>query len=212
MSGQETGDNYRLSKNRLEALFDAIFAFAMTLLVTGFVVPPIPTPEAMVLIPAYIYSMHPEFLSFIIAFFVLSSFWLAHHRQFHFVHKIDPVLVWITLFILALTVLMPFTTNISGDYPEVQIAVELFHINLFSLGILFLIHWWYLVNHPELTSNEISRNDATNGMHRVLVMPFVSFLGFTCSFISPSWSMAIYLFTPLLFFINHRYFTVGTRE
>jgi uncharacterized membrane protein len=208
VSGQENTDRYHLSKNRLEALFDAIFAFAMTLLVTGFVIQPIPAPDAVVELPARIATMHPEFLSFIIAFFVLSSFWLLHHRQFHFVKVVDPGLVRITLFILAFTVLMPFTTNISGDYSGVQVAVDLFHANMFILGLLFFIHWWYLVNNPDLTSSDISTEDSTNGMRRALVIPFVSFLGFVCSFASPSWSMAIYLIIPLVFFINRRYLTV----
>jgi uncharacterized membrane protein len=207
VSGQETTDRYHLSKNRLEALFDGIFAFAMTLLVTGFVIQPIPAPDARVELPARIAAMQPEFFSFLIAFFVLASFWLVHHRHFHYVRTIDPALVRITLSILAFTVLMPFSTNISGDYSEVQVAVDLFHANLFILGLLFLIHWWYLVNNPALTSVEISKQDAANGMHRALVVPFVSFLGFVCSFASPSWSMAIYLLMPLLFFINRRYFT-----
>ena len=207
MSGQETTDKYHLSKNRLEALFDGIFAFAMTLLVTSFIIQPIPASDAGVELPARIAAMQPEFISFLIAFFVLASFWLAHHRQFHFVRIIDPAIVRITLFILAFTVLMPFTTNVSGDYSGVQVAVDLFHANLFILGVLFLIHWWYLVNNPGLTSVEISKQDAAYGMRRALVMPFVSFLGFACSFVSPSWSMAVYLLIPLVFFINRRYFT-----
>jgi len=208
VNGQETTDKYHLSKNRLEALFDGIYAFSMTLLVTGFVIQPIPASDVMVEFPARIAAMRPEVISFLIAFFVLSSFWLVHQRQFHFVRIIDPVLVRITLFILAFTVMMPFTTNVSGDYSEVQIAVDLFHINMFILGLLFLIHWWYLVNNPHLTSIEISKQDAVNGMRRALVMPFVSFSGVVCSFASPSFSMAIYLLTPLLFFINRRYFTI----
>ena len=207
MSGQETTDKYHLSKNRLEALFDGIFAFAMTLLVTGFIIQPIPAPDALVELPAHIAAMHPEFFSFFIAFFVLASFWLVHQRQFHFVRIIDPVLVRITLFILAFTVLMPFTTNVSGDYSGVQVAVDLFHANLFLLGLLFLIHWWYLVNNPGLTSVEISKQDAANGMRRAFVVPFVSFLGLVCSFASPSWSMATYLLIPPSFFIIRRYFT-----
>jgi uncharacterized membrane protein len=207
VSGQETTDPYHISKNRLEALFDGIFAFAMTLLVTGFVIQPIPAPDAMVELPARIAAMRPEFFSFLIAFFVLASFWLAHHRQFHFVRTIDPALVRITLFILAFTVLMPFTTNVSGDYSGVQVAVDLFHANLFIVGVLFLVHWWYLVNNPGLTSVEISKHDAAYGMRRALIMPVVSFFGFACSFASPSWSMAVYLLIPLVFFINRRYLT-----
>jgi len=205
---QEIPDQYRLSKNRLETLFDAIFAFAMTLLVTGFVVESIPETEIQAVLPGYIASMGTEFFLFLIAFFVLASFWLVHHRQFHYVRTVDPALVWITLLILAFTVMMPFTTNVGGDYPEVQAAVVLFHTNLFILGVLFFVHWWYLVNNPHLTSVQISRQNATSGLRRAMIAPLVSFLGLICSFASPSWSMAIYLLIPPLLYIHKRYFTI----
>jgi uncharacterized membrane protein len=139
---------------------------------------------------------------------VLASFWLVHHRQFHYVRTVDPALVWITLLILAFTVMMPFTTNVGGDYPEVQAAVVLFHTNLFILGVLFFVHWWYLVNNPHLTSVQISRQNATSGLRRAMIAPLVSFLGLICSFASPSWSMAIYLLIPPLLYIHKRYFTI----
>jgi len=208
VSELEVSDQYRLSKNRLETLFDAIFAFAMTLLVTGFVIEPISDSEAPVLLPAYLASMGPEFFSFLIAFFVLASFWLVHHRQFHYVRIVDPALVWLTLIILTFTVLMPFTTNVSGDYPDVQAAVVLFHTNLFILGALFFTHWWYLVNNPQLTSVQISEQDATNGLRRATIAPLASFLALLYSFVSPSWSMAIYLLIPLLLYFQHRYIVV----
>ena len=208
MNEQEIPDQYRLSKNRLETLFDAIFAFAMTLLVTGFVVESIPETEIQAVLPGYIASMGTEFFLFLIAFFVLASFWLVHHRQFHYVRTVDPALVWITLLILAFTVMMPFTTNVGGDYPEVQAAVVLFHTNLFILGVLFFVHWWYLVNNPHLTSVQISRQNATSGLRRAMIAPLVSFLGLICSFASPSWSMAIYLLIPPLLYIHKRYFTI----
>jgi uncharacterized membrane protein len=209
VSELEVSDQYRLSKNRLETLFDAIFAFAMTLLVTGFVIEPISESDAPVVLPCYIAAMGTEFFLFLIAFFVLASFWLVHHRQFHYVQTVDPAIVWITLLILTFTVMMPFTTNVSGDYPDVQVAVVLFHTNLFILGVLFFTHWWYLVNNPQLTSVQISEQDATTGLHRAMIAPFVSFLALIYSFVSPSWSMAIYLLIPPLLYIHHRYLTIS---
>jgi len=208
VSELEISDQYHLSKNRLETLFDAIFAFAMTLLVTGFVIEPISASEAPVLLPAYIASMGPQFFLFFIAFFVLASFWLVHHRQFHYVRTVDPALVWLTLLILTFTVLMPFTTNVSGDYPDIQVAVVLFHTNLFILGVLFFTHWYYLVNNSQLTFVQVSKQDATDGLRRAMIVPLVSFLALLYSFISPSWSMAIYLLIPLLLFIHHKYVAV----
>jgi uncharacterized membrane protein len=208
MNGGETAAGYHLSKTRLEALVDGIFAFAMTLLVTGLVIQPLTYNEAAAELPSLVTEMHHQFFSFLIAFFVLASFWLVHHRQFHYVRIIDPALVQITLFILAFTVLMPFSTNVSGDYPDVQVAVDLFHANMFILGMLFCIHWWYMTKHANLTSPEIRAQDAANGMRHALVVPFVSVLGIVLSFASPSWSMAAYLLIPPSFVVIRRYFTV----
>jgi uncharacterized membrane protein len=183
----------KISRNRLEALVDGIFAFAMTLLVTGLVIPHLSKGEAQTRLAASIAEMRSEFISFLVAFFVLASFWQMHHRQFHYVRVVDPGIMRITLFILACVVLMPFTTNISGDYSDVQVAVSLFHANMFSLGLLFLVHWWYLTRTPDITSVKISSRDALNGVYRSLITPVVSTLGFVISFISPSWSMATYL-------------------
>ncbi|MFH1081295.1 MAG: TMEM175 family protein [Pseudomonadota bacterium] len=183
----------RISKNRLEALVDGIFAFAMTLLVTGLVIPNLSKTEAEATLAIRIAEMRSEFISFLVAFFVLASFWRRHHWQLHYVGKVDSGIMRITLFILACVVLMPFTTNISGDYSDVQVAVDLFHVNMFSIGLFFLIHWWYLTRNPDITSIAISRRDASNGMCGALVTPVISALGFVLSFFSPSWSMATYL-------------------
>ena len=183
----------KISRSRLEALVDGIFAFSMTLLVTGLVVPHLSKTEAEAKLAISIAGMRSEFISFLVAFFVLASFWQMHHRQFYYVRRVNSGIMRITLFILACVVLMPFTTNISGDYSDVQVAVDLFHANMFSLGLFFLIHWWYLTRNPDITSIEISSRDASNGMLRCLITPFISALGFVLSFISPSWSMATYL-------------------
>jgi uncharacterized membrane protein len=183
----------KVSKNRLEALVDGIFAFAMTLLVTGLVIPHISKTEAETKLALSVAEMRSEFISFLVAFFVLASFWVRHNRHFQYVRRIDSGIMRVTLFILACVVLMPFTTNISGDYSLARFAVDLFHVNMFSLGLFFLIHWWYLTTHPDVTSAAISSRDASAGMYGSLITPVISVLGFALSFVSPSWSMATYL-------------------
>ncbi len=182
-----------ISKNRLEAIVDGIFAFAMTLLVTGLVVPRLSQTEAEERLADVLAGMQSEFVSFLVAFFVLASFWHMHNRQFQYVCRVDAGILRITLFILACVVLMPFSTDVSGDYSDVLAAVALFHINMFSLGVFFLLHWWHLTRTPEITSVAISRREAANGTYRFLITPAISALGFGLSLISPSSSMATYL-------------------
>ena len=176
-------------------------------MVTGLVIPQIVLSDAADVLPGRIAAMRPEFFSFLIAFFVLAAFWLAHHRQFHAVRTVDTGLVHITLLILACVVLMPFTTNISGDYSDVPIAVGLFHVNMLCIGLLFLVHWIYLVRHPALTEDGISRRAAVNGTRRASVVPLVSAAGIGISFANPSLSMAVYLLIIPAFAVLRRYFT-----
>jgi len=183
----------KISKSRLEALVDGIFAFAMTLLVTGLTIPVLTDAEAASKLPPMVMEMRSEFVSLLIAFFILASFWLAHHRQFHHVRTVDMNLVRINLCILACVVVVPFTTSISGDYDHVRIAVDLFHLNLFFLGLLFLVQWWYLNRTPAVTTDRIPRSDAVSGTRRSLLVPAVAALGFLVAFIDPRISMMVYL-------------------
>lgn len=200
-----SGDESKISKSRLEALVDAIFAFAMTLLVTGLTIPVLAGPDAAAELPARIAAMRPEFMALLIAFFILSSFWLGHHRQFHYIRIVDTNIVRITLGILLCVILLPFTTSISGDYDNVRIAVDLFHINLFLLGLFFLVHWWYLTRTPAVTTEVITGADAGYGMRRSLIVPSVAALGFIIAFCDPRLSMTVYLLLIVLF-ILHEWF------
>ena len=191
-----------ISRNRLEALVDAIFAFAMTLLVTGLAVPSPDAKDAVAELPARVAAMRPELIALLIAFFILASFWLAHHRQFRHVRTVDMNIVRITLCILLCVILLPFTTNLSGDYDTVRIAVDLFHANLFLLGSFFLVHWWYLVRTPAITTGEISGPVGRNGMRRSLIVPSVAAFGFVLAFFSPRLSMMVYLLLIVLFLLH----------
>ena len=183
----------KISKNRLEALVDGIFAFAMTLLVTGLVIPHFSKTEAEAKLLISIAELRSEFISFLVAFFVLASFWHLHNRQFYHVRKVDSGTMRITLLILVCVVLMPFTTYTSGAYSNVQVAVGIFHANMFGLGLFFLAHWRHLTKNPDVRSAEISSREATLGMWRSLIIPVVSVLGFLLSLVSPSLSTATYL-------------------
>jgi uncharacterized membrane protein len=142
--------------------------------------------------------MHSEFFAFLIAFFVLAAFWLVHHRQFHLVRNVDKTIVRINILILASAVLMPFSTSISGDYDYVQTAVLIFHINMFLIGALFLVHWYYICTHPHLLSTVPDQKAIDYGIRRSSVVPVTALFAIALSFITPDYSMMSYLAIPFL--------------
>jgi uncharacterized membrane protein len=198
MELQENPGNGFISKNRLEALVDGVFAFAMTLLAVSLSVPIIPKAEAAAELPKYISSMYPEFLSFFIAFFVLASFWVVHHEHFHFLHSVDKIVLWLNILILIFVVLVPFSTNLSGDYSNVQIADLMFHANMLILGLLFFIHWQYVIHCPALLTGPVpSPRARDSSLYRIGII-LAACTGIAITLFSPSYSMLSYLFVPFI--------------
>jgi uncharacterized membrane protein len=197
MTGQIEGLEYHISKNRLETLVDGIFAFAMTLLVLGINPPRPPDSQATAVLPDMIASLIPEVFLFIIAFLVLALFWLAHHRHFHFVSRIDPPLLWINILILIAIVFMPFSTDIAGDYPAVMDAVLLFHANMFIVGLLFSIQWRYICRHGHLCEPVPDEAIMCRGFYRSMLVPAIAVVGGILCFFNPSLSLLVYLTFPV---------------
>jgi uncharacterized membrane protein len=197
MSASEQENPYHISKERLETMVDAIFAFAMTLLVIGIEIPSFSASQASSELPGYISHLVPQVALFITAFLVLALFWLEHHRQFYYVRITDPIILWLNIAILIFIVMIPFTTDISGDYDGIQIAVLLFHVNFLAIGTLFLTHWLYLSRSCHLCIDELSPAVAATRIWFLALTPGCAVIGIAISFFSPADSLAAYLLIPV---------------
>jgi uncharacterized membrane protein len=100
-------DETVLSKNRIEALTDGIFAVVMTLLVLDISVPQIASSHynvgsvaAETELVKRLFDLWPKILGFGISFIILAIYWMAHHRQFHYIKHLDHTLVWINIIFL----------------------------------------------------------------------------------------------------------------
>ena len=203
MSGLIERMEYPISKNRLEALVDGIFAIAMTLLVLGISPPKPDISQAQAVLPGQIFDLIPEFFLFIIAFLILASFWLDHHHQFHFVRAVDSRLLWINIFLLISLVLIPFSTDVSGDYPEVQVAVLLFHINILIVGLILLYHLHHISQSRYLLDPEIDSKSLRVLFYQSLLVPGIAFIAVLISVVNPSVSLLVYLMIPFAkYFVN----------
>jgi uncharacterized membrane protein len=105
---------------------------------------------ATAVLPDMIKSLIPQVFIFIVAFLVLALFWLGHHRQIHFIKRIDSAILWINVLILIAIVFVPFPTDLAEDYPVVTDATLLFHANMFIVGFLFSVQWCYFCRHGHL--------------------------------------------------------------
>jgi uncharacterized membrane protein len=202
MSGVIEERIIKLDKNRLEALTDGIFAFAMTLLVTSMILPRgVITTQSS---GAALLSLLPDFYHYIIAFFVLAAFWMGHHQQFSQIKHIDKTFLFIGIIGLFLVTLVPFSTSFIGDYSEDALATIVFESNLMILGLVFCLQWYYATRNFRLVSPEIPARGVRQGLIKNLITPAVSLAGILITLAGFGSSTMIYMLMPLVSYFIER--------
>lgn len=134
--------------DRIIALSDGVFAFAMTLLVLSLAVPSFDTngmsDKATSAHLAFLLQHdYNAFIAYGFAFVMIAVWWVVHHRTFQFIARYDSTLVWLNMAILMEVAVMPFFLTIFADYSGTQTAVALFAGIQVTLGITTTMLWDY---------------------------------------------------------------------
>ncbi len=206
MSKEEIEDKRDiLSTDRVEALADGVFAFAMTLMVLSIDVPMnVPKAEENQAILQHLIQVLPDFQIYVLAFISLGGFWYAHQIQFKSMKRVDPALVWLNIFLMMFIALVPFSTALAGDYGDAQVSVVVMEMNILILGIMFYIHWSYVTSHPQLLHKSLDKEGINLGKDIYIIIILISLAAIGLSFISPPFSAALYIFMPFSFAARHR--------
>jgi uncharacterized membrane protein len=192
------GEVAGLTKGRVEALTDGIFAFAMTLLVTT-----LDFPDSARALPPL--ALHlPDLLNYVIAFVVLAGFWIAHHTLFYHIRFIDRTVLWANVLSLLFVAILPFSTDLVGDYADVPLAAILFEVNLLAIGLSLFLIWSYATAGRRLVDPGLEERIVKGQAGRCLVIPAVSALGILLALMGSTWSTLVYAATPVLFLLLGR--------
>jgi uncharacterized membrane protein len=111
---------------------------------------------------------------------------------------IDPTILRFNVALLIFIVLIPFTTDVSGAYDGVMIAVLLFHVNILIVGALFLGQWMYICRRSQLCNAEFDTVCGNTRFRILATVPAVAILGMGVSLFSPPYSLIVYLFVPII--------------
>jgi len=189
-----------LNKNRLEALTDGIFAFALTLLVLNIEVPselPVPLPDQPV--QALLLHLTPDFIQYFTAFLVLASFWFSHHLFFNKIRYVDRTMTWLSIFGLLFVALIPFSTELSDTYTDFPLAALIFELNVLVIGILFIWEWKYASHRDRLLEADFSDVEKKRTENRLAVLPVVALIGVLLAVIGFTRSTMVFFFLPLIY-------------
>ena len=194
-----------LSKHRIEALSDGIFAFAMTMLILDVKIPhpPHPSDAAGPLGPTLL-ALWPKFLSYVMSFVVLGVYWIGHHGYAHFLKRTDRWLLWFNLLFLMFVALVPFSTDLLGDYPKHRIAVMIYGANFVALGVTLYLQWWYATSGHRLVGRDLEPEVVRRGRRRMLGGIAVYSGAVLLALVHPVLSIVLYAMIPLFFIFPSR--------
>ena len=133
-----------MNKARFEAFSDGVFAFAITLLALGFVLPAMRMPSNRELATALLH-LWPNFIAYALSFSVIGIMWQNHHALFRVVRHVDRMTVFWNLLLLAGTVLIPFATTTLGSYPTLPAAAFLYGVVLTACATSYNLMLQHLV-------------------------------------------------------------------
>jgi uncharacterized membrane protein len=120
------------SVDRLLALSDGVVAIALTLLVLQLRVPSLPSAAAdsASALASALSKGGDQLIAYVISFYVVAQFWLVHHRVFqHLAGQREGLAWWNFAFLFTITI-MPFTSDMIGQYGSNPLAVDIFALNL----------------------------------------------------------------------------------
>ena len=145
--------NVHLSKHRVEALSDGLFAIVMTLLVLELKVPELPrsTPDYQIL--ARLRELGPSFFTFFLTFVLSAVFWFLHHLVSQFTRHLTRGLIFLNLIFLMFVSLLPFSAGMLGRFLHSQVAACIYYGNQFVIGTALFIQWEYARRHKLITED-----------------------------------------------------------
>lgn len=190
-----------MSKRRVEYLTDAVIAIVMTLLVLEITVPQLSHSEASTELKRELVELWPLFLSYGTSFIILGFAWVGDIDQFHSIKRANRTFLWLTVIYLMFIALIPFSTALLGEYPDQQVAVMIYGVNLFIAAFWLNVKWRYATRNYLLIDPNSPQSIIRAQSRRYLIAPIMYLIAIVVSYASPQVSIVLYIATPLYFLL-----------
>jgi uncharacterized membrane protein len=125
-------EEYGVEFSRIVAFSDGVFAIAITLLVLA-----LDVPEHTDDLTRVLEDQSGDLFAYALSFAVLGKWWLIHHRFFSSLERFDGGLMGLNLFYLAWIALVPFTSEVLGDYGGQTAGVVVYAANMAGVALTF---------------------------------------------------------------------------
>lgn len=125
-------DEFRITKNRLEAFSDGVIAIIITIMVLELKVPHGSDWAALK-------PLAPVFLSYVLSFIYVGIYWNNHHHMLAASKGVNGAALWANLHLLFWLSLIPFATGFVGENHFAPVPTAIYGFILFMAGLAYNI-------------------------------------------------------------------------
>jgi len=176
---------------RLVFFSDAVMAIAITLLAIDIRLPEAAHQSSGNLAP-WIGALWPKIIGFLVSFWVIALYWLAHNRCFRFIRGFDRRLVYLNFLFLMFVAFLPFPTSVLFNFSPETVSVVLYAGTAAGMGLSLFWLWTYSLRHgfvSEAASPELRRDIRLN----LLLSPLVFLLSAVVALFNANLGMFMWL-------------------
>ncbi|MCU7834214.1 MAG: DUF1211 domain-containing protein [gamma proteobacterium symbiont of Taylorina sp.] len=138
------------TNERLSALFDGVIAIAITLLVLELKLPDAQGDGAEILLYDALKAQIPEIVAWLISFIMIARIWQEQHIIWVYISGCDRWSIILTFCLLAACSLIPFGSNLVGQYPNSPFVVLIFSVLMVVNGLLVAALAAYVIRNDHL--------------------------------------------------------------
>lgn len=182
-----------MSHTRLDQLSDGIFAIVMTILVFEIKIPAVFGVIDNALLWLEIQNLLPVFLTYILSFALLFTYWRAHHFFVSIYAKnIDSTLTNINALFFMLVSLIPFSSSVLGQFPGNELSIIIFGVHIILIGLT--LYWMrrYVLFSEHIKNPEIAKREIRGSTIRTLVPVFFALVAIPLAFFSIKVSLTLF--------------------
>ena len=158
-----------MSKGRVEAFSDGVFAVAITLLIFNIQIDK-GAPGGLL---AALLAAWPKYAAYVASFLTIGVMWINHHGLFERIARINRALTFLNLLLLMAIVFLPFSTAQLGSNilvpGDANTAASFYALNAVVIAIFFSAVWTYALTHPDLLADNVDRQAAMRSWPRFSV-------------------------------------------
>jgi uncharacterized membrane protein len=171
---EETPRERSLELDRLVNFSDAVFAIAATVLVlTINFSHNLRQPDLDRKLWREFGDVLPQVLAYGLSFFIIARNWLAHHRMFRLIRRIDGRFIAINITLLGFVALLPYPTDAFGNYPSSRPTLIVYAGSISATGFASAALWFYASRDNRLIDPSTPREWVVHSHLRALSIPAV---------------------------------------